>query len=62
MFEQFRSIIEYHRKDQSEEFQDTDALIEKSVRLGADIARAGTLDSAIDLGRFLLRRLTVAEN
>ncbi len=62
MFEQFRSIIEYHRKDQSEEFQDTDALIEKSVRLGADIARAGTLDSAIDLGRFLLRRLTVADN
>ncbi|MFK7911904.1 MAG: hypothetical protein AB8F34_15085 [Akkermansiaceae bacterium] len=59
MFEQFRSIIEYHRKDQSDGFQDTDAFIEKSVRLGADIARAGTLDSAIDLGRFLLRKITL---
>ncbi|QQL45278.1 TetR/AcrR family transcriptional regulator [Sulfuriroseicoccus oceanibius] len=59
LFEQFRGIIEFHRKDQSHEFQDTDALIEKSVRFGADVARAGTLDSAFDLGRFLLRRFTV---
>lgn len=59
LFEQFRSIIEFHRKDQSDEFQDTDALIEKSVRFSADIARSGTLDSAFDLGRFLMRRLTL---
>jgi len=59
LFEQFRSIIEFHRKDQSPEFQDTDALIEKSVRFSADMARSGTLDSAFDLGRFLMRRFTL---
>ena len=59
LFEQFRSLIEFHRKDQSEAFQDTDALIEKSVRFSADIARSGSLDSAFDLGRFLLRRITL---
>lgn len=59
LFEQFRAIIEFHRKDQSKEFQDTDALIEKSVRFSADVARSGTLDSAFDLGRFLMRRLTL---
>lgn len=59
LFEQFRAIIEFHRKDQSDQFQDTDAFIEKSVRFSSDLARAGTLDSAFDLGRFLLRRLTL---
>ena len=62
LFEQFRSIIEFHRKDQSHELQDTDALIEKSIRFSADIARSGTLDSAFDLGRFLLRRITLPGN
>jgi len=60
LFEQFRGIIEFHRKDQSNEFQDTDALIEKSIRFSADVARSGTLDSAFDLGRFLLRRITLS--
>lgn len=59
LFEQLRGIIEFHRNDNSAEFQDTDALIEKSVRFGADIASAGTLDSAFDLGRFLLRKITI---
>ena len=54
-----KGIIEFHRKDQSPEFQDTDALIEKSVRFSADMARSGTLDSAFDLGRFLMRRFTL---
>ncbi len=58
IFEQLRGIIEFHRKDNSPEFQDTDALIEKTIRLGADAAQNGALDSAIDLGRFLLRRIT----
>ena len=62
LFEQFRAIIEFHRKDHSEEFQDTDALIEKSVRLGADVARSGSLDSAFDLGRFLLRKFTITQS
>lgn len=59
LFEQLRATIEFYKKDQSVEFQDTDAFIEKSVRLSADIASAGTLDSAFDLGRFLLRKITV---
>ncbi|MGB0993622.1 MAG: hypothetical protein ACPG32_14280 [Akkermansiaceae bacterium] len=59
LFEHFRAIIEYHKKDQSEGFQDTDAFIEKSVHFGSDLARAGTLESAIDLGRFLLRKITL---
>ncbi|MEO1858237.1 MAG: hypothetical protein ABGY95_12850 [Rubritalea sp.] len=59
LFEQLRAIIEFHRKDHSEEFQDTDALIEKSIKLGADVARSGSFDSAFDLGRFLLRKFTV---
>lgn len=59
LFEQLRGLIEFHKKDQSLEFQDTDALIEKSVRLGADLASSGTLDSAFDLGRFLLRKFTL---
>ena len=62
LFEQFRAIIEFHKKDSSTEFQDTDALIEKSVRLGADVARSGSLDSAFDLGRFLLRKFTITQS
>ncbi len=61
LFEQFRGIIEFYRNDQSEAFQDTDAFIEKSVRFSADLASSGTLDSAFDLGRFLLRRITLSE-
>ncbi|MBT8043532.1 MAG: hypothetical protein KJO79_01170 [Verrucomicrobiae bacterium] len=59
LFEQFRGLIEFHRKDQSDHFEDTDALIEKSVRLSADLATSGAIDSAIDLGRFLMRRFTL---
>ena len=59
MFDQFRGIIEFHRKDNSAEFQDTDAFVEKTVRFGADMVRGGTVESAFDLGRFILRRFTV---
>ncbi|MGD7653865.1 MAG: hypothetical protein ACQCXQ_11655 [Verrucomicrobiales bacterium] len=59
LFEQFRAIVEFHRKDGSADFQDTDAFIEKTVRLGTDVARAGAFESAFDLGRFLLRRFAV---
>ncbi|MFC5050480.1 TetR family transcriptional regulator C-terminal domain-containing protein [Rubritalea spongiae] len=57
LFEQLRFLIDYYRKDNSENFQDTDALIEKSVRFFADSARSGVLDSALDLARFMLRRI-----
>ncbi|WP_018971032.1 hypothetical protein [Rubritalea marina] len=62
LFEQLRAVVEFHKRDQSVDFQDTDALIEKSVRLGADIASTGTLDSALDLGRFLLGKWTHPTN
>lgn len=57
LFEQLRFLIDYNRKDTSDNFQDTDALIEKSVRFFADSARSGVLDSALDLARFMLRRI-----
>lgn len=58
LFFQLRMVIDYYKKDSSEQFQDTDALIEKSIRLFIDSSRSGALDSAIDLTRFLLRHLT----
>ncbi|GAA5494397.1 hypothetical protein Rhal01_00558 [Rubritalea halochordaticola] len=61
MFEHFRVIIEYYRNDQSEGFADTDAFIEKTVRLAVDGARAGVLDSALDLARFMMRKLPSAK-
>ncbi|MGJ8672255.1 TetR family transcriptional regulator C-terminal domain-containing protein [Rubritalea sp.] len=57
LFEQLRFLIDYYRKDTSESFQDTDALIEKSVRFFVDSAHSGVLDSALDLARFMLRRI-----
>ncbi len=57
LFEQLRFLIDYYRKDTSDGFQDTDALIEKSVRFFADSASSGVLDSALDLARFMMRRL-----
>lgn len=57
LFEQLRFLIDYYCKDSSDQFQDTDALIEKSVRFFADSARSGVLDSALDLARFMLRRI-----
>jgi hypothetical protein len=57
LFEQLRFLIDYYIKDTSENFQDTDALIEKSVRFFAESARTGVLDSALDLARFMLRRI-----
>lgn len=57
LFEQLRFLIDYYKKDTSDAFQDTDALIEKSVRFFADSASSGVLDSALDLARFMLRRI-----
>ena len=57
LFEQLRFLIDYYKKDTSESFQDTDALVEKSVRFFTDSARSGVLDSALDLARFMLRRV-----
>lgn len=48
-------IVDYNLKDESDQFQDTDALIEKSVNTFFDGARNLFFDSAFDLAKFLIR-------
>ena len=51
-------LLDYHRHDTSEKFENTDALIEKSVRFFFDAARWSVVESAVDLARFLAPRLS----
>lgn len=53
---QFGAIIQFYRHDESEQFQDTDAFIEKTVAFVLDGLKSGTLESAFDVVRFLLRK------
>lgn len=46
-------VFSFWMRDRSPEFEDTDALIEKSVHLTLNLLEQNTLDKAIDLGRFL---------
>lgn len=57
LYPQFRFLLDFHLKDSSKGFQDTDALIEKSVRFYFDAARFPVIESTVDLFRFLLPRL-----
>lgn len=52
----FRSVIDFHLKDESEGFERTDAYIEKSVSLAFDLLGKQAIDSAVDFGKFLLAR------
>jgi AcrR family transcriptional regulator len=54
LYAHLRWVIDYHLKDESEEFDRTDAFIEKTVRLAFDLFRTQAFDSAADLLRFLL--------
>lgn len=54
LYAHLRWVIDYHLKDESEEFERTDAFIEKTVRLAFELFRAQAFDSAADLLRFLL--------
>lgn len=47
-------VFGYWFRDQSSGFEDTDALIEKSVQLTMELFGRNTLDKAVDLGRFLI--------
>ena len=49
-----RLVIDRHLDDESEEFQRTDAFVEKTVALAFDLFRSQALDSAVDLVRFLV--------
>lgn len=55
---QARSLMDFHLNDTSPKFEDTDALIEKSVRFIAESLRLPVIDSAIDLARFLFPRIS----
>jgi AcrR family transcriptional regulator len=52
---QARSILEFWLKDQSEGFENTDAMVEKSVRFTFNLIQSNSLDSGWDLGKFLWR-------
>lgn len=49
------SIFNFWVKDTSENFEDTDALIEKTVHFSFDLMRANGLDSFFDLAKFHLQ-------
>jgi len=46
------SIFKFWIKDESENFQDTDALIEKTVNFSFDLMRSNSIDSFFDLAKF----------
>lgn len=50
----FLAVIHYYIKDQSEDFQDTDAFIEKSVTVAVQSAASGVLESGFDFIRFMV--------
>ncbi len=51
------SIFKFWVKDESERFEDTDALIEKSVNFAFDLMRSNGLDSFFDLAKFRIQHL-----
>jgi len=53
---QFWFILDFWLKDNSKEFEDTDAAIEKAVNLGLDLMKENTLDKAFDFAKFLIGR------
>ncbi len=46
-------ILQFWSKDESTNFDNTDAAIEKSVNLAFDLIGKGVLDNALDFGKFL---------
>jgi len=53
----WRIVLEYFLKDESADFERTDAFIEKTVELAFDLLRTQAIDSAADLIRFLLPQI-----
>ena len=52
----FLFLVESWLQDSSEHFQDTDSLIEKTIRLSSEASHFPGFDAAIDLGKFLISR------
>jgi hypothetical protein len=53
---QLQFILLYFVRDESTNFERTDAAVEKAVTLSFDLVGRNTFDSALDLGRFLLQK------
>jgi hypothetical protein len=51
------SIFKFWVKDTSENFEDTDALIEKTVNFSFDLMRSNGLDSFFDLAKFHIQHI-----
>lgn len=47
------AVIKFYLHDESDGFQDTDAFIEKSLKVGVQSAAHGVLDSGLDFLRFM---------
>jgi len=53
---QLQFILLYFVRDESVNFERTDAAVEKAVTLSFDLVGRNTFDSALDFGRFLLQK------
>jgi hypothetical protein len=53
---QLQFILLFFVRDESANFERTDAAVEKAVTLSFDLVGRNTLDSAFDFGRFLLHK------
>lgn len=51
---QLLAIMNFWKNDKSEDNEQTDAFVEKSVQLSFDLFSQGPIDSALDLGKFLI--------
>lgn len=54
---QFFFVFDFWIRDQSPDFEDTDALIEKSMQVVFDLLQQNTLDKTVDLAKFLWSRM-----
>lgn len=59
---QFGFIHTFWLKDDSKDFEKTDAAIEKSVQLSFELISKGVLDVAIDFGKFLFQNRKMTSN
>lgn len=53
---QLQFLLLYFVRDESANFERTDAAVEKTVTLSFDLVGRNTFDSALDFGRFLLQK------
>ncbi|WOO40164.1 TetR family transcriptional regulator C-terminal domain-containing protein [Rubellicoccus peritrichatus] len=60
LYAQFLFVIDFWLKDESDGFERTDALVEKSTSLAFDLVGAQVLDSALDFVRFMAGEKGVA--